>query len=466
MLWKRWWRGLTLLILVFGTLAAWGLVKISQELWSSATYQPAQLQVDATAVIGPLPRPWANLAQGGEDHAWRLAPLSQQIRALKPEYIRLDHIYDFYDIVTGPSGNLQFDFSKLDPLLDDIKAVGATPYIALSYTPAQLSSDGTITGKPISYQDWQIIVTRTIQHISGTKGIPNVYYEVWNEPDLFGNWKYYGEKSYLDLYQASALGAASAGKTQPFKLGGPAITALYKNWVVTLAEYASKNKLRLDFISWHRYSLDLDQYRQDMVDVRNWLLATQVPTDNLEYHITEWGHDSDMHAGYDSAYGAAHTVAGAIEMLGYIERAFVFEIQDGKSPEGKPYWGRWGLFTHQSAGSQPKPRYKALLMLNQLGGERVQLLGKGTFVKAVATRNEAGDIVLAIANFDPKSRNSETVPITINNISNNQTAVTVNYLSKAPLRLTAIPATDRPGIVFSVPMAPNDVAVVKISTSQ
>lgn len=462
---KSGWRALSLFFVIAGGAAAVALMQVSQELFSRATYIPADLQVDGAAVIGPLPRPWANLAQGGEDHAWRLAPLANEVRALRPEYIRLDHLYDFYDIVSGSSGNLQFDFSKLDPLLDDIKAVGATPYIALSYTPTQLSADGSIVGKPSNYQDWQVIVTRTIQHISGTRNIPNVYYEVWNEPDLFGDWKYYGSKNYLDLYAASARGANNVGNTQPFKLGGPAITALYKNWVIALAEYAQKNQLRLDFISWHRYNRDIDQYRQDMINVRNWLNDTTVAVNDLEYHVTEWGHDSEIDPGYDTAYGAAHTVAGAIEMIGYIERAFVFEIQDGKSPEGKPYWGRWGLFTHESAGSVAKPRYKALLMLNQLGSERLQLLGKGSFVKAVATRDENGAIVIAMANFDPAGRSRETVPLTLRNIPMTQNQVTITYLSKAPLKVTATPTEDGTGLFAFIPMAPNDVAVVKVDVS-
>ncbi len=458
---KKWgWKAFSLLLFIIGGITAVLLARNSQHLWGDASYQPATIQVDASAVIGPLPRPWANYAQGGEDHAWRIGTLTQQMRALRPEYVRIDHIYDFYDVVSGTSGNLQFDFSKLDLVLDDIAALGAKPYIALSYTPTQLAEDGSIVGKPINYNDWQTIVARTIQHISGTRKTADVYYEVWNEPDLFGGWKYSGNKNYLDLYGASARGAASVRGVQPFKIGGPATTALYKNWVTALASYVQRNNYRLDFISWHRYSPDVDVYRKDMSDIRQWTNDLQPPLPGLEFHITEWGHNSDIDPGYDTTYGAAHTVAGALEMIGVIERAFVFEIQDGKGPDGKTHWGRWGLFTHTSAGSQAKPRYNALRLLEQLGTERLQLLGKGTYVKAVATRRPTGEVVLALVNFDPSGRNSENVPITIKNGDASKSAVEIRYLSRATSTRTATPTSDGLGLQTVVPLQPFDVAIV------
>ncbi|MBP7876011.1 hypothetical protein KA012_03375 [Candidatus Woesebacteria bacterium] len=444
-----------------GLIGAIALVGISQGLYTKAAYQPATLQVDVSKVLGPLPRPWANLAQGGEDHNWRLKSLIPQLKPLRPEYIRLDHVFDFYDIVSGTSGNLQFDFSKFDLLLDDIDEVGAKPYIALSYMPAYLTKDNETVGEPLSYGDWQEMVRQMVQHVSGTRAINNVYYEVWNEPDLFGKWHYGGKKNYLDLYAAAARGAAAANVNTNYKLGGPATTALYKNWIQSLATFTQSNNIRLDFISWHRYTTDLNQFRQDATDVRLWLVNTPNVQQNAEFHITEWGHDSDLNDGYDTSYGAAHTAAAAIDMIGVIERAFVFEIQDGNSPEGKAYWGRWGLFTHESVGGKPKPRFRALQLLNQLGPQRVELLGSGTYVKAVATTNDAETVQIALANFDPKGQNVENVPVTLLGLEPGTYSVKMNFLNRAPsvstLTVAEIPA------VFSVSMGTQEVAIVTIT---
>ena len=52
-----------------------------------ATGEPANIIVDTQAILGPMPRPWRNLAQGGESNDWRLKPLIPQVKALKPEYL-------------------------------------------------------------------------------------------------------------------------------------------------------------------------------------------------------------------------------------------------------------------------------------------------------------------------------------------------------------------------------------------
>lgn len=453
------WRFVDLVIISLAVFFGVRGLPVVREYLSRANSEPANIIINTQAVIGPLPRPWRNLAQGGEDHGWRLQPLVSQVRALNPQYIRIDHIYDFYDIVGGSPGNLTFDFSKLDGLLDDIKATGAVPYISLSYMPPAISS-GDIVSPPKRYEDWQLVVQRTIEHISGTRGTRDVYYEVWNEPDLFGDWKYYGERNYLTLYEYAARGAQNARVGQPFKIGGPASTALYKNWFDALAKHAIQNNLRLDFFSWHRYDTDLNRYRQDMFEVQNWLQAYPQLGPTLEFHITEWGHDSKNNAGYDNSFGAAHTAAGAIEMVGIIDHAFVFEVQDGKDPAGKTQWGRWGLFTHKDVGAQPKPRYRVLTMLEQLGPERVQLLGKGSYVKGVATKISDQSFQVMLANYDPWAKNVEAVPVRFDNLQAGSYKITKTFLNKQKEITTK--ETVEGTLQFPVLLGVSEVALVQI----
>jgi len=438
-------------------------LSVIREFFSRASGETANLKVNTIGVIGTMPRPWRNLAQGGEDHAWRIQPIQNQVNALHPAYIRLDHIYDFYDIVKGTPGNITFDFSKFDQILDDIKATGATPYIALSYMPPVISS-GSITDPPVNWSDWQLTIQKTIEHVSGTRNTPDVYYEVWNEPDLFGNWKYYGDRNYLTLYDYAARGAANARVNQSYKFGGPAITALYKNWFDAMLKYAVNNNVRLDFFSWHHYTNDIDQYKKDMIEVRNWVQAYPQKEPTLDFHITEWGHDSNNHSGYDNNYAAAHTVAGAIEMVGVIEKGFVFEIQDGKDPQGQANWGRWGLITHNDFGANTKPRYKGLKMLDKIGNQRLQILGKGSWVKALAGMDDQGTIQVVIANFDQYGKHAESVPLTFDNIEPGSYQITKEFLSGQKQQDKV--ATTAAQLQILVPMTPNNVAVIEMKKSQ
>ena len=451
---------LALIITVGGVMAGAWQIKVVREFFGQASGNPANLIVNVTAILGPMPRPWRNLAQGGEDHSWRIGNLTGQVAALKPEYIRLDHIYDFYEIVQGGPGNVSFNWTKFDLILDDIAKTGAKPYISLSYMPPAISS-GDILAYPTNWADWQLVVQKTIEHVSGTKGIRDVYYEVWNEPDLFGSFKYYGDKNYLTLYSYASAGAKNARGALPFKLGGPAITALYKNWFDSFAKACVDNKWRCDFFSWHRYSNDLEQYVTDMNSVREWIQAYPQLEPTMEFQITEWGFDSNNNPGYDTQYGAAHAVAGAIAMSNNVQRAFAFEIQDGKDPAGKNYWGRWGLFTHNDFGANSKPRYRALKMLDSIADQRLQITGLGSWVKALAAKNDDGSTELIIANFDAKAKHSETVPITFINIEPGTYTLSKEFLGGT--KQSQEIATTAAALQAEIFMPTNEVAKVRLT---
>ena len=380
-----------------------------------ASGTPANIVINYEGILGKMPQPWRNLAQGGEEPGEMLGSVVDEVRALKPEYIRLDHIYDAFNVVSGGSGNLQYNWSGLDEAVDKILATGAKPMLSLSYMPLSISS-GDIISPPRDWNDWGQVVQATIEHYSGrsSKNIDGVIYEVWNEPDLFGGYKTYGDKNYLDMYAASARAAMRVRNTNLFEIGGPATTGLYQNWEERLIKFVDQQNLRLDFMSWHRYALDLEQYEKDVKQVRSW--AENIPAlVNLKFYVTEWGHNSEVDPGYDNKFGAIHTIAGSRAMMGSVDRAFLFEVKDG--PGNEKYWGRWGILTHEKWGApEKKPRYQALDFLNGLGPFRVSVSGEGSWVKSIASTDEAGDLKVLVVNYDPSSSHGEAVPITIENL--------------------------------------------------
>lgn len=452
-----------LLIILVVTFVAVFNLQVVREFFGRASGQPANLVIDVQSDLGPMPRPWRNLAQGGEAFDWSMSPIVGKVRALNPDYIRIDHIYDFYHIVNRDgSGNLTFDFSKLDPILDSIKASGATPFISLSYMPPAIASSD-IVSQPNSWAEWQLTVQKTIEHISGAKGFSNVYYEVWNEPDLFGGWKRSGDRNYLTMYASAARGAANARNVRPFKIGGPATTALYKAWFNDLLNMTSKNNIRIDFFSWHRYDRKIEQFEKDIAEVNEWLQAYP-QYQNMEMVISEWGHNSNNDSGYDTSFSAAHTVATAIQMVGHIEKGFVFEIEDGKDPAGKAQWGRWGLMTNQAFGAQPKSRYHGLRLLDRIGETRLDLLGKGTWVKALAARTlSTDDVTVVIANYDPAFDNVETVPLTFFNLIPGNYTVKQTFLGGRSN--TEEVATTEASLKTSITMPANSVALLELIRS-
>lgn len=408
----------------------------SFQYFSRAASVKANIVVDVNKVSGPFPDRWKALAQGGEESGVRmLENVVSKVSGLYPKYIRLDHIYDFYNVVTrDSSNNLKFDFSKLDETVCDIYHTGAKPFFSLGYMPPTISEDGSLIGKPKNWNEWAFLVQKTVEHYSGKDSVlpcgaladfwkTDIYYEVWNEPDLesFGKWKYTGAKSYSDLYFYSVKGATQAQNIFPYKVGGPVTTALYKNWIQKFLDFVIANNLRIDFISWHHYSKKTDDYTQDIINLNRWLGENPKYNkyENLPKIISEWGFDSEKNIIADTEVGAAHTVASLRNLISAkLEQSFLFEIKDGPTLS-------WGILTYDG---EEKPRYKALKLLNLLEGNQLIVAGEGSNVSAIASKKDE-TIVLILTNYDGSGRNYEAVPVLFKNLDGTKYKLTKKYLN-------------------------------------
>lgn len=399
---------------VFAPLFALGISQI-MFVYTRATGTKATIAVDAGSPLESISTNFYHaFAQGGEEKTDMIAPIVNETKALSPRLIRLDHIYDNYDVVSKNGGSLSYNFDKLDGAVGTILATGAKPLLTLSFMPSAIAKDGSIINIPNDWNEWAAVVKRTVEHYSGKgeKNISGMYYEVWNEPDLaqFGKWKLSGEKNYLTLYRYAAQGATSAGNVNGFYIGGPATTGLYKSWIIGLASTGA----RIDFFSWHSYIADPKQYMTDQHNLVDWLMP--YPTLSMKPTlITEFGFTGAKNKLYGTTFGAAHTAAVIRQLIsGGPAYLFSFELIDGPNQEDG---SGWGLFTHPTNGKKAKPRYSVYSFMDVMRGTRLQLTGEGTWVTGFATKRD-GVIRIFLVNFDPYGSHSETVPIAITGLSN------------------------------------------------
>lgn len=381
----------------------------------------ADLQIDLADKSSFSPS-WNYLAQGGEEKEKMLDAVVEPVNALNPKYIRIDHLFDFYNPVSrGPGGQLEFNWTKVDAELAKISQAGAIPFISLSYMPSVISS-GSEIDPPRSWDEWGMVVRRTVEHVSGRTGlaINNVYYEVWNEPDLFGGYKLGGERDYLKMYVYAERGAKSASNILPFKIGGPGTTKLYKNWMVKFLKYTADTDTRVDFYSWHNYDKDIYEFESDFEDAKEWI--AEIPGyQNMEFVISEAGPNSGYDEWHDNNMGAIHTIALQSALAGKISKVFTFEIKDGPGPQ--KYWGRWGILTHEKYGPpEKKPRYNALLFLNQMNSiQKLGITGQGTWVKSFAVVSTSPNTFrIMLVNYDIFGSHSEAVPLRFTNLPYNR----------------------------------------------
>lgn len=374
---------------------------------------PANIVVDAGSRLEPIKTDFYHaFAQGGEEKTDMLAAVSGDVRSLKPQLIRIDHLYDNYDVVGRDGSGLTFSWTKLDAVVNTISATGAKPVLALSYMPNVIAQNGSIINPPNDWNEWALVVQRTIEHFSGKTGrnMTGVYYEVWNEPDLaqFGSWKLGGDKNYLTLYRYAAIGAANAQNVNAFSLGGPATTGLYKNWIEALV----KSGNRVNFFSWHSYLSDPKQFATDQKNIISWLISYPTYT-LLPKLITEFGFTGSKSVGYGSMYGAAHTVAVIRQLIsGGPTYLFSFQLKDGP---GQTDGSGWGLMTHDDNGLKKKPKYYVYSFVDAMVGTRLLLSGEGSWVTGFSTVRD-NVIRILLVNFDARGSHSEQVPVKITNL--------------------------------------------------
>lgn len=358
------------------------LVGKSQVIFRRAT-GPVEIIFDISPG-GKINRLWNFFSQGGEETGLMLTPAAAQIRALNPKMIRIDHLFDFPD---------------LDQRVEEIIGLGAIPFLSLSYFPPTVSPE--LTKTPANLTAWQDLVQKTVQRYSGkdNRNLPGVYYEVWNEPDLFGQMS---PETYFALYQASLRGALNCQNCNSFKIGGPAITSLKKNWMQTFLSLVKQNGARIDFVSWHSYQQNPQKTLQEISTLSN-LSGLSRLTSLPELIISEWGSLPEISPLHDAYFDAAHTVVAVSLTKNLLSKLFAFELKDGLSPEGKKYWGRWGLLTHQALGLTPKPRYHAFIYLNKLLDLALEPIFVSPEIYALGSTDSLDKYAFVVANLSSRS---------------------------------------------------------------
>lgn len=430
--WLKNWKALSV---VFGLLILLPFtIPLALNAWrlmTGASFQAAAIVVDVSSPGPAIRKIWSGVSQGFEklpDSDFRLSATSGILKSVGTKYVRIDHIYDGFNVISKVDGRLRYDWTKLDLLVADITASGAKPYFSLSYMPPAISK-GDILDFPNDWGEWGQVVAATVGRYSRDYkgGIDNVIYEVWNEPDLFGGWKMNGTKNYVTLYTVAANAANGVKGAKTFKIGGPATTGFYPAWVTGFYDKLD-NSVRIDFFSWHRYSANVDDFVKDVTTAKE-MMQTRISRAQ-DLYISEWGVNPERSSAYDGRWAAAHFLAvnTALESSA-VDLTLAFEVMDG-APGDKKYHGGWGMLTNPKYGAvEKKPRFRALEMLAKLDGVRLPVVGSGTYVSALSAYDANGVVRVIATNYDSAGRHTEVFPLTIVGLTPGNYSVKEEYLS-------------------------------------
>ena len=339
--------------------------------------------------------------------------------------------YNLWEIqqLVNDKDSYQKLLSNYEEIIKKISDSGGTVILDLFGTPDGL---GTVLDKnsaPHNLKAYKELVKNTIRKLSCEEKY-NIWYEVWNAPDI-GDFFLGGRSEYFNLYRI--VGEAVKELRQETKinipLGGPSVSSWFRNiepnsilspersLIYELIKYCYSYRLPLDFISWHAYSSDPAEEKQDTIYskpfvelIREWLTYFKFNS-NLQILIDEWSFAGSANILAERAKNAnisASYIPGRLKNMyeAGIDYQTYFCLEDfGDNEVGAIR--NLGIFSfdlaHPENKGYAKANYNVWRMLGLLGQDLFTAKFKDEFVGVISTKSTDYLAVLIYNYIDPQA---------------------------------------------------------------
>jgi hypothetical protein len=354
---------------------------------------------------------------GYTDQTTWLDRAGSEIRALNPKLIRL-FIQEYYDLL--PAFN-QYNWKKLDASVDMILQTGAKPLMCIVFRPKLLFPNPALkVVEPTDWGVWGDLVYNVVRHYKEC-GAGIQYWEVGNEPPHGGDTPYeFTVESYLHYYRQTVAAVRRADPEA--RVGGPASDFYTSPFLPALLSFCDREKLPLDFVSWHIYNPEPQVFREGVKYVKK--LLSKYPSFRLETILDEWNAGFGSLPDPDPCFLPCHILETTYQMKeAGLDYSCFFQIRDGfVAPEVMSFlppgtaadWDQIlifsvnGLFDYQN---MVQPSYFAFRLLSHLTGVRVKLESADSAVHGLASYDEKLDAYCVLLwNF---SKNPVHVEVTV-----------------------------------------------------
>ena len=339
--------------------------------------------------------------------------------------------YNLWEIqqLVNDKGSYQKLLSNYEEIIKKISDSGGTVILDLFGTPDGLGTMRDKNSAPHNLKIYKELVKNTIRRFSCERKY-NIWYEVWNAPDI-GDF-FLGQRSeYFNLYRI--VGEAVKELRQETKinipLGGPSVSSWFRNiepnniltpersLIYELIKYCYSYRLPLDFISWHAYSSDPAEEKQDTIYnkpfvklIREWLTYFKFNS-NIPLLVDEWSFDGSANILAErgkNAYISASYIPGRLKNMyeAGIDYQTYFCLEDfGDNEVGAIR--NLGIFSFDLARPEnkgyAKADYNVWRMLGLLGQDLFTAKFSDEFVGVISTKS-ADYLALLIYNYiDPQA---------------------------------------------------------------
>lgn len=215
----------------------------------------------------PLKHAWRECICVGRAAEILTAPVQAQLHFLQKEigYRHIRFHASFHDelgvVAANPDGTFRYRWALVDQIYDFLIEIGFDPIVELNPMPKAIASGEKTffdykmnVTPPKSWQDWEDLCHATAAHFVERHGLPRVkkwLFEVWNEPNLNGQFWTGSNEDYYQLYAASVRGIK---RVHPdLKVGGPACAGTAM--ALPFARWCRENNVPVDFLSTHNYPM-------------------------------------------------------------------------------------------------------------------------------------------------------------------------------------------------------------------
>ncbi len=126
---------------------------------------------------------------------------------------------------------------------------------AMASGPVTVFTTKGHTSPPSDWKQWESFVRESVQHAVDRYSLPVVrqwYFEVWNEPHLFGSFWGGTQEDFLKLWEVTF--GAIKGVDASFRIGGPSTARA--DWMTELMDFAHAKRCVPDYLTAHIYNND------------------------------------------------------------------------------------------------------------------------------------------------------------------------------------------------------------------
>jgi hypothetical protein len=447
-----------------------------------AGFACADVNVNPDKVLGPIkPMNGVNNGPGGpyglgnsqirdnfDDYKAAKIPFARTHDAAFSECYGSEHTVDitaiFPDFSKKADDPTAYDFAITDWYLKRIRQMGTEVFFRLGQKiEHHVKKYGIMP--PADFKKWAKVCEHIIRHYNEGWADGHQwnirYWEIWNEADLdVKTWntnpRTWGgtEQQFFELY---TITAKHLKKCFPnLHIGGPALAG-NEQWADRFLAHMAKEKVPMDFFSWHIYTTDPKKIAAKSERMRT--LADKYGYEKTETILNEWNYIRGWTDDYPYSLKTVHGIKGAAftaaTMIACQNTPVDILMYYDARPE-TPYNGLFDFYTFQ-----PLPAYYSFYAWSRLAGlgRQVEAKADEDDLYAVAAKGDDGTLRVMVARYNENDNINRPKNVKIHMANVKDGEVTAHMVSSVKLYSETILSVKNG--VASVKLEPNAVVVVE-----